>query len=289
MMTTDDRIQAASRRMLSLSVSKAFFIASVMLWLRFPASLVLIFVIDYGVESVDLVGADGDGAGLEDGAVHVVETGRGVFAGFGIVVGAGAPVGVAAVDEGFACECIEKSVYPAATGEQCSSDALIGIGKIFFVVCHTPHSACGKWECEHDIGQGVKNHQFGCTVDFCVAAGLDSDRWHYSCHSCSESKEDEDVDNDCAELNDKNPEVVQSETIGLVLLSSPAPGASTNKVSVSVFDWTNDAEKQAEGPHGDHSDDELYMTNTTAFDCGVEGVKGDSHDEESRGQIANVE
>ena len=31
------------------------------------------------------------------------------------------------------------------------------------------------------------------------------------------------------------------------------------------------------------------MTDATALDCGIEGVEGDGHDEESRRQVANVE
>ena len=75
----------------------------------------------------------------------------------------------------------------------------------------------------------------------------------------------------------------------MILLSGPAPSSSSDKVFVSVFDGTDDAENQRECPDRDHGCDESDVTDATALNCGVEGVEGDGHDEESRCQVANVE
>jgi hypothetical protein len=90
--------------------SKAFV---VVVFCLHPPSLIFVDC----VEGVDLACADGYGAGLEDGAAVGVDAGWVFFAGFDVVGGAGAAVGVAAVDEGFAGEGVEECVYPAAAGE----------------------------------------------------------------------------------------------------------------------------------------------------------------------------
>lgn len=69
------------------------------------AASFVVFVHD-GVECICLSGTDSDGAGLKDRAVHV-DTGGIFFAGLGVVVGACATIGIAAVDEGFACQCVK--------------------------------------------------------------------------------------------------------------------------------------------------------------------------------------
>lgn len=54
-----------------MSVHKAFFVVVVMVFVLGAASLGVFVFVDDGVEGVYLACTDGDGAGLEDGAVHV--------------------------------------------------------------------------------------------------------------------------------------------------------------------------------------------------------------------------
>lgn len=46
--------------------------------------------------------------------------------------------------------------------------------------------------------------------------------------------EDQDVDNYCSELDDENPDVVESQTLGLELRSSPAPCTSSYVIVVAM-------------------------------------------------------
>lgn len=108
--------------------SKAFLVVMVGL-----VSAPLIFI--NCVESIDLICTDGNSTCLKDRIVLSRDAGRIVFAGF-CLVGAVAAIGVCAVDEGFAGECVEESVYPAAAGEKRASHALISVRQVLFVVGH---------------------------------------------------------------------------------------------------------------------------------------------------------
>jgi hypothetical protein len=87
----------------------------------------------------------------------------------------------------------------------------------------------------------------------------------------------------------EDPEIVKSKTIGLILLSSPAPSSSSDKVFVLVFDWTDNAQDQCECPDRDYRCDEADVANATALDRSIESMEGDGHDKEPRCQVANVE
>ena len=108
MMTTENWIQAAGGRVSCPFVEALFVLVFIL------PSTPLLFI--NRIQSVNLIRTDCYSTGLEDRASVGVQAGRSVFAGF-CLVGAGAAVRVSAVDQGFASECVEESIYPAAAGE----------------------------------------------------------------------------------------------------------------------------------------------------------------------------
>lgn len=57
---------------------------------------------------------------------------------------------------------------------------------------------------------------------------------HNSLHGCLQLKQDGDVDNDGSKLDDEDPDVVKSKTVGLIVRTGPAPSSGFNKIVVAI-------------------------------------------------------
>jgi len=102
-------------------------------------------------------------------------------------------------------------------------------------------------------------------------------------------QKNQSVDDDGAELNDKDPDVVECKTFALVVLRGPAPGASSNKVLFPIHEGPERCEEQREEPGETDQDCKDSMTNPLTLHGTDESVGCNEEDEQTGGYITNVD
>ena len=91
-------------------------------------------------------------------------------------------------------------------------------------------------------------------------------------------EEDQDVDDHSSKLDQKDPNIVEGQTFCLELRSSPAPCACSYIVVVSMQYRSHGRQEKCKEPSTSESSVEDGVSEMTAHDGTIEGVKSDSHD-----------
>lgn len=111
----------------------------------------------------------------------------------------------------------------------------------------------------------------------------------YGADGALEVDEHGQVCQDCAELDDENPDIVKEEALSLPPCGGPAPCAGLGKVSVVVDDRTERRNEEAKEPSAAYKGKKESVTRPVSFYCGPKSVRGDEKNEKAGSGIAEIE
>lgn len=199
-------------------------------------------------------------------------------------------------EQAVAGERVEEAVDPAAAGEEGAGDAVCEVAGGFAMAGHAPHARGGEGEGQHDVDERVQHHQGGDAVDgvdgFLVGDG-DACRavvgGEEGAGFGAEAEEGYRIEDDEAEFGEEQPEVVQGQTLGFVLVADPAPGAGAHEVVVLVHAQADDGEKDGDDPQADDDDAEGAVGHAAAHHGGPIGVQRDGEHKKGAGDITEMD
>lgn len=147
------------------------------------------------------------------------------------------------VQQPLARDGVEQTVDPAAAGEQGARDAGHGVAGRLAAVGHAPHATHGQRQREQDVHAWVQDHQRGDALDggdVVQVRRVEALALRRSCgrHDVAgpmaQDEERQDVEQNGAEFEDENPDVVQAKPVLLERGRDPAPRSGAHKVLLPV-------------------------------------------------------